>query len=377
VSSIYIHIPFCERKCNYCDFYSIENHEGVQSFLAALTSEIDLSSRYFSEEPVETIYIGGGTPSILDPEDVRKILKSVSGIGDVKPDAEVTIEVNPGTIDEQKLESYRAMGINRLSIGVQSFYQDDLRFLSRIHSVNQGEDAIRMARRCGFENISIDLIYSLPTQTVSKWKHILKRAIEFELQHISAYSLIVEAGTPLKEMIDSNIISPVPDDIEAAMYELTMGCLADAGYEQYEVSNYAKAGYKSRHNSNYWNHSNYLGFGPSAHSFWKNKRWWNFRDMTSYEKAISGSILPVQESEILETAQLLDESLMLGLRTGKLNLRAIKDRFNVELNEQGKHYIEELAMNGFISLNGSQIELTNSGYLISDAITEKLSTCFV
>ena len=215
---------------------------------------------YSENERFETIFFGGGTPSLLAPEEIADILQHLAKTFTVQPEAEITLETNPGTVDRKKLEGFRRAGINRLSFGVQSFFDEDLKFLTRIHSASQAREAVRFAQEAGFNNISVDLIFALPNQTLSRWEENLRFALELNPQHISAYGLIIERGTPLFRMVDAKIVSPQPVETEAAMYEMTMGYLHAAGFEHYEVSNYAKPGFRSVHNCNYWNHSHYIGF---------------------------------------------------------------------------------------------------------------------
>ncbi|MBI4811220.1 MAG: radical SAM family heme chaperone HemW, partial [Ignavibacteriales bacterium] len=347
MASIYLHIPFCERKCIYCDFYSIENQQLCNNFLNAVHREIDHYIDFTQRDSIETIYIGGGTPSLLTAQDMKKILVHLIQLFSIRSDSEITIEVNPGTVDKEKLTAYLDMGINRLSIGVQSFQQDDLQFLTRIHTVDQAIQTIRSAKEVGFKNISIDLIYAIPNQTLSSWKENIEHAITFEPQHISAYSLIVEENTPLAQMVESKAISPVDLELEAAMYAYTMERLNRAGYDHYEISNYAKPGFQSKHNCNYWNHTNYLGFGPSAHSFWDGKRWWNIADLLSYCEKLSSECTPIAGSETLTIKEMFNEAVMLGLRSGELALREIELKYKIDLAALWNSVLKEMTANGY------------------------------
>lgn len=372
LASIYLHIPFCERKCIYCDFYSIENQQLCNNFLNAVHREIDYYGDFAQRDSIETIYIGGGTPSLLAAQDMKKILVHLIQLFSIRADSEITIEVNPGTVDKEKLTAYLNMGINRLSIGVQSFQQDDLQCLTRIHTVNQAVQTIRSAKEVGFKNISIDLIYAIPNQTLSSWKENLEHAIKFEPQHISAYSLIVEENTPLAQMVKSKAISPVDLELEAAMYAYTMERLNRAGYDHYEISNYAKPGFQSKHNCNYWNHTNYLGFGPSAHSFWDGKRWWNVADLLSYCEKLSSECTPIAGSETLTIKELFNEAVMLGLRSGELTLREIELKYKIDLAALWNSVLKEMTANGYLTIEKDVIRLTDRGFLLCDSITERL-----
>jgi oxygen-independent coproporphyrinogen-3 oxidase len=372
LASVYIHIPFCERKCFYCDFYSVTGSEQIGTFISALRREIELSSDRFANETVETIFFGGGTPSLLTPSQIGTILNEVSRIANVAVDVETTIEVNPGTIDKQKLYGYLAAGINRLSVGVQSFNDDELQFLQRIHSSDEAVRAILNARECGFENLSIDLIYALPNQTPARWRTTLEKTLSFHPHHISAYSLIVEEGTPLASSVSSKEITPLSADEEASLYLLTMDILAEAGYIHYEVSNYAKPGYTCRHNSHYWNHKNYIGFGPSAHSYLNGRRWWNIRDFQDYYVRLSGNKPVIAGEEILTERQLLEETIMLELRTGELNFSHLRQKFSVDLWRQAGPLIRSMVDSNLMLQDEDYLRLTMKGYLLCDEITERL-----
>jgi len=356
----------------------VENLRKVDAFLIALDREISMYSEYAVTEHFETIFFGGGTPSLLSPRQMEKILNRLHSKFAIDSDVEITAEANPGTVDAQKLKDYRALGINRLSIGIQSFDEDDLLFLTRIHSSQQAKECVRTAHRVGFENVNLDLIFALPNQSIEKWQSNLRQAVDLEPQHISAYSLIVERGTPLARMVAAKQISPVPVEQDALMYEWTMEFLAAAGYEHYEVSNFARPGYRSRHNSNYWNHTNYLGFGPSAHSFWASlntgttRRWWNIANLSTYVERISHGIKPVAGEEMLNDDQLLEEAVMLGLRSSGIDCQHLQDRFNAEILRDAHVVIRELFNGELAVVNGVTLRLTDRGYLFCDQICERI-----
>ncbi len=372
MSGLYIHIPFCEHKCIYCDFYSIESLDAKNDFLRALRSEIDMYASSFQDEHFKTIFFGGGTPSLLSPKEIAGVLQHLAETFTVEPDAEITLETNPGTVDQKKLEGFRHAGINRISFGVQSFFDDDLKFLTRIHSADQARRAVRFARDAGFGNINVDLIFALPDQTMSRWEQNLHSALELEPQHISAYSLIVERGTPLYRMVDAKIVSPQPVETEAAMYEMTMEYMRDAGFEHYEVSNYAQPGFRSRHNCMYWDHSHYVGFGPSAHSFVRGKRWWNISNIRTYCNNLEQNRSPVSGSELLSPSQLYDEAVMLGLRSGGIDLHRVRSEYDVDLLSIQKPLIDQLQAEQLVSLEKSILRLTDKGFLLCDEISERL-----
>ncbi|MBI5214184.1 MAG: radical SAM family heme chaperone HemW [Ignavibacteriae bacterium] len=372
MSSIYLHIPFCERKCIYCDFYSIENLKPMLTFVEALQKEISMYKSYSHREKVETIFFGGGTPSLLSDDSLKRIFETLHQNYEINPDAEITLEANPGTVDETKLRSFINVGINRLSFGVQSFHQNELEFLGRIHNSEQAMNSVKSAQDVGFENINIDLIYSLPQQSMKNWEETLEKALALKTQHISAYSLIVEPNTPLHRMVELKQITPSPTEQEAEMYEFTMKYLQERGFIHYEVSNYARPGFESKHNSNYWNHTNYLGFGPSAHSFWANRRWWNVKNLQLYIERIANETFPTESEETLSNTQLLDEAIMLGLRSNSLDLRTIEQRFGVNLRQVHQAKIQELVASKLAVFKGNKLHLTDNGFLLCDSIAESL-----
>ncbi len=326
-------------------------------------------SEYGRKESFETIFFGGGTPSLLSPAAIAEQLELLHRTFSILPNAEITLETNPGTVDRAKLAGFRAAGINRLSFGVQSFHDDDLRFLTRIHSAEQAKQSIRLARAVGFENMSIDLIFALPNQTLTKWEENLREFVELDIEHVSAYSLIVEKNTPLSRLVAAKQVSPLPLETEAEMYEFTMAYLHGAGFEHYEVSNYAKPGFRSRHNSNYWNHSNYLAFGPSAHSFWINRRWWNVRSIESYCKKISAGEHPIAGEELLTPEQSLDETIMLGLRGEGIHLDRLKMQHGVDLVASDLRTINDLVSEHLLLHDPPFLRLTDRGYLLCDEIS--------
>lgn len=350
----------------------------MEQFVQCLIREIRMYAGYAEREKVETIYFGGGTPSLLSSKMLGNILDVLHAIFKINSDAEITLEANPGTVDCVKLQEFRSLGINRLSIGVQSFHQDELAFLGRIHSVEEAKQCIWWAQQAGFENISIDLIFALPQQNIERWKQTLRYSIEFGLKHISAYSLIVEQGTPLDRMVKAKLITPLPTEREAKMYEMTMAILQESGYEHYEVSNYAKPGFYSRHNSNYWNHSNYIGFGPSAHSFWsatpigENRRWWNVANLETYIEKLSQGQFPVAGEEQLNNRQLVDEFVMLGLRSRGIHIQSIKEKVGVDLFMRMCGFINQLVEEGLAIIEDSTFRLTDKGFLLCDAICERI-----
>lgn len=376
--SLYIHIPFCEKKCLYCDFYSIENQSPMEDFLSALHGEIDLYGSFGEGSTFQTVFFGGGTPSLLTPRQLESILSHLRAVFRIDYEAEVTVETNPGTVTREKLQAYRSLGVNRLSIGIQSFHDDELRFLSRIHNAHQSVQCVDFARQAGFGNIGIDLIFSLPGQSPALWQDNLTRSIALQPEHISAYSLIVEDNTPLARLVASKQVSPNPLDEEAALYELTMDVLIERGYEHYEVSNYAMPGFRSRHNYNYWNHENYLGFGPSAHSFWKQegtlsgRRWWNSASVSAYCRKLFDRKPPLGSQEFVKAKELMNERVFLGLRSDGLDLSELEKKYHVPWSDSQREVIQHLINEKYAALEDHRLRLTSKGYLVCDEISERL-----
>ncbi len=271
------------------------------------------------------------------------------------------------------LSEYRRLGINRISIGIQSFDDEELKFLSRIHSSRECYEAFYDSREAGFSNISIDLLYALPKQKLTAWRNTLEKGNALMPEHISAYNLTIEDETPLGQLVRSKIVSPLPEEDETSFSTYTMEFLREKGYLHYEVSNYAKPGYQSRHNMNYWRHVQYLGFGPSAHSFWGKKRWWNVSDVREYVGYLRDKRLPIEDSEELSSRQLLDEMIMLGLRTGSLDLSRADDAGGENMIEKAQSYLEELSLQKLIVQENNVLHLTDRGFLYCDEIAKRLS----
>ncbi len=378
MASLYLHIPFCEHKCIYCDFYSIAPHEGggdqnalIGRFLGALRREIDLrGTAPFTGADYTTVYFGGGTPSLLPPEAVGEILGRLREKYRIRPDAEITLEVNPGTVDGESLAGYRRAGINRVSIGIQSFHEDDLSFLTRIHTAEQAKACVRLAREAGIGNVSLDLIFALPGQTPERWRGNLEEAMALAPSHISCYSLIVEPDTPLFRMVQAKQVQPVDAERDAELYEFTIDFLARHGYAQYEVSNFALPGFESQHNSRYWDHTDYLGFGPSAHSFWSDRRWWNIANLQTYVDRLGRGEPPTAGEESLNRDQLMEESIFLGLRSSGIDLERFRRRFERDLQRDFAGVIDRLVADGLATVDRAQLRLTRKGYLVCDEICQ-------
>lgn len=378
MASLYLHIPFCEHKCIYCDFYSIENMSSMDHFLAALEIEIVRRAEMVSsQESIETIFFGGGTPSLLSARQFEKIFSLIHKHFRIQSDAEITCESNPGTVELNKLNEFRSVGFNRVSFGIQSFHDDDLKFLTRIHSAEEAERAVESAYRAGFENVSCDLIFALPNQTPSRWNENLRRAIALQPKHISAYALIVEDQTPLATMVKNKLVAPLPDEEDAELYEITIDTLRSNGYEQYEVSNFAKPGFLSRHNFNYWNHANYVGLGPSAHSFWKDsattgKRWWNVRSIQSYCEMLNRGEFPVVGGEEIDHDKFFNEEIFLGLRSTGIDLKKLRGSYGEDPLVKHNALLQSYEQEGLLLQTNEKIVLTAKGYAVCDEIAGAL-----
>ena len=318
MAGLYIHIPFCKRRCYYCDFFSTTLLERREEYVEALLAEIKARKRE-AHEPIRTIYIGGGTPSTLDPMDILHLLKAI-GTRDAE---EITMEINPGDATQDYLYMLRRIGINRLSIGIQSFKDQLLETLGRRHNAMQAIDAVHMAQKAGFDNISIDLMYALPGQTMTMWEADIEMALHLGVQHISSYGLMYEPGTPFTIMRDRGELKPVDEQTELKMYDYLCKRIRQEGFALYEISNFAQPGYESKHNSSYWNGTQYIGIGAGAHSYLiqpdengqiQHVRSWNPDDLDAYISGIMAHNLQ-RESETLSRTDLYNEKIMLGLRT--------------------------------------------------------------
>ena len=343
-------------------------------FVEALCSEIAQRATQFSDSqiPAETIFIGGGTPSLLKPEYLDRIFSELGKWFDLSRVKETTIECNPGTITLPNLIDYRRIGINRLSIGVQSFVKEELEFLQRIHTPGEAEESIRLARHAGFDNISIDLIFSIPGQTAASLDYTLKKAIGLKPEHISAYSLIYEPETPLYDEFTAGRISKTDDDTDSELYSHIINTLLSNGYSQYEISNFSLNGRKCLHNLKYWKCEEYFGFGPSAHGYLNGERYWNHKNMNEYFKSINDNKLPTKGSEILSRKDMIVERIYLGLRAEGIDTREINNEFGIDLTVLLSGMLKEYEKEGFLKVTPELISLTGKGYAVCDGIAAKI-----
>ncbi len=376
MAGLYVHIPFCKRRCLYCDFFSTTLLERREEYVQAVLQEIN-NRREEAGEPIRTIYIGGGTPSMLTAEQIRTILAAI-GTKDAK---EITMETNPGDLTSEYLHAIRRAGINRLSIGIQSFKDELLQLIGRRHTATQAINAVHMAQEAGFDNISIDLMYALPTQTMTLWEEDIESALRMNIQHISCYGLMYEDGTALSHMRDTGDIEPIDEDTENKMYDVLCCRLKQAGFTHYEVSNFALPGYEAKHNSSYWNGTPYVGIGAGAHSYVGHTRSWNPNEIDAYINGIKQSNL-VRESEQLSDTDLYNEHIMLGLRTCQgiyVDKTPIKPRQNPDPLTSGLRddngTIARLCGEGLLRLTEDRrIVATQKGLHVLNSIITELMT---
>ena len=368
MAGIYIHIPFCKKLCFYCDFYHIVSVKDSSSFIDALLKETSQRKDYLKNETVTTIYFGGGTPSVFSIEEIGRILTNINKNFTISNDCEITIELNPDDVTPEYLRSLKSLNINRISLGIQSWHDPDLRMLNRRHDSAQAALALTNTLGAGFDNVTIDLIYGIPGMTVKDWESNLDFSFTFDIKHLSAYHLTIEQGTVFGKMLQKGDIAEIDENDSAAQFNTLIEKAENAGFVQYEISNFGKPGFFSKHNSNYWKQVNYLGLGPSAHSFNGYSRQWNVRDLKGYINAVNKGKIYF-ESEDLDTKTRFNEYIMTSLRTmWGIDLEYVETTFEKEgydyvLNLSGKY-----RNYGLMKLEKNSLVLTNQGKLISDNI---------
>ena len=377
LAGLYLHIPFCKQRCVYCDFYFVTATSHLTAFTRRLKQELSHWGTIFGPDyPIETIYFGGGTPSLLPVTAVAEILHEIDTVFDTSAVRECSFEINPDDVDLAYLSALRKTGINRLSIGIQSFAAADLQWMNRAHSAAQAQNIVSTAREAGFQNFSADLIFGLPHQDNKTWAHNLSRMIALDIPHLSTYGLTVEPGTPLHKQVAKGVQSLLDENDFAARYEYTMHFMRDAGYTHYEVSSFAKPGFRSGHNQLYWQHTNYLGVGPSAHAFWQSpdkpaQRWGIVRNLKQYLAWSGEGPPPLAFKEDVTAEELAGEYVMLRLRTRDgLALNQLATRYNATLPLP---LLNQLVNAGLARLAENEVlSLTDSGLLICDTITTQL-----
>lgn len=372
MSGLYIHVPFCEKRCLYCDFYSNTDSRYKASYLEALIQEMEMRKGYLQDEPLETIYLGGGTPSQLSVAELERIFEAIYRNFRTTGEMEITLEANPDDMTPGYVEALQSLPVNRISMGVQSFDKADLKFLNRRHDKAEAVRAVALCQKHHLYNISIDLIYGLPEQTAGKWEKNLTEALRLDIPHISAYHIIYEEGTPLYRLLQSGEIHPVDEDTSLTLFSILIDRLAGAGFEQYEISNFARPGYYSRHNSSYWQGKRYLGLGPSAHSYDGTEREWNVSSLAAWLKGIRQGV-PALEKEPLDLNTRYNDYIITRLRTKwGIDLSEVSALFGPEkLNyclKMAKRH-EEL---GLLLQKDNNIALTRKGIFVSDSIMSDL-----
>lgn len=369
IDALYIHIPFCLRKCNYCDFVSFPRSGREELFAAypgLLEQELELWRREADLTRISTVYFGGGTPSLLEPAAVGRLLGRLPAV------RECTLEANPETVDLPRLAAFRQAGIDRLSLGVQSFDAELLRAMGRGHDGEQAARAVSLARQAGFDNISLDLIYGLPGQTVAQWRDSLERAAELSPEHISLYGLTIHENTPWGEALAAGRLEAPDDDLAADMLELALDFLPEQGFVQYEIANFARPGRESRHNCAYWQRDNYLGLGPAAASCLNDRRFANTPDPDRYAAAVRAGRHPIAEDETYAMEQVLGEAMFLGLRLTKgVDVSEYEQRYGVSPLRRFRHELKRLQKQGLIEYDDANIRLTKKGLLLGNLVFEQ------
>ena len=370
-AGIYLHIPFCKTKCIYCDFYSVTKREdSISKFIDCLVKEIKLNKNKLQNYDFDTIFFGGGTPSVLTESQLEKILNALHKYYKLNQNVEITLECNPGEINFQKLKGFRNLGINRLSIGFQSFSDNTLKFLGRLHNAEQSILTYKDARKAGFDNINIDLIYDIPKQKLKDWKNDLFLGTSLEPEHISAYSLTVEKNTALYSMVKNKKVHMPSEAMDKKMFLSTIDYLENKNYKHYEISNFCKQEKECKHNLHYWKLNPYLAFGPGAHGFDGKKRWWNKKSIDYYIESLEKNILPIQSEETLSNKNSFNENIMNGLRLIEgLNT----DKIDLLISQNFDDYIENIQKKWpYLKHKNQRLMLNKKGLLFADEIIADL-----
>ena len=368
MAGIYIHIPFCKRRCIYCDFFSTTASEKKNEYIKALCKEIKSRENYLGNETIDTIYLGGGTPSQLEKQDFVNIFNTIYENYKVNPEAEITIEANPDDLTEEYVKMLSTLPFNRLSMGIQTFNDDILALLKRRHNAQQAIDAFRRCRNAGFLNISIDLMYGLPGESMETWNRDLETAISLAPEHISAYHLIYEEETILYRLREENKITEADEDFSNALFETLISRLKENGYVHYEISNFCRPGMHSRHNSSYWTGIKYLGCGPSAHSYDGHSRQWNISSLEKYIDGINNG-LNISEIEELDLYTRYNDFVITTIRTAwGMPLERLKTEFGDELYDYCLKMAKPHISQGTLEINNNTLKLTQNGIFISDGI---------
>jgi len=369
---IYIHVPFCRQACRYCDFFFTVSLKYREDYCQALLIELGNRKGELGGHMVNTVYLGGGTPSVLSVDQLRDLFTEVFKSYEIAEDAEITVEANPDDLTEERLQALRECGVNRLSIGIQSFKEEDLKLMRRSHSVEQAMRCIELSHEAGFRNITMDLIYGIPGQNLRNWEKNVLLAMKLPIQHLSAYHLSYEPGTVFSHWKKKGRIKEIPEELSIEQYHLLRKITSEHGFEHYEISNFAKEGYRSRHNSSYWDGSNYLGFGPSAHSYNGRERRWNISSLQKYTEGskTGGRIF---EHEVLSRRDRFHDYLITSLRTSDgLGKNSIRDSFGEDFLLNLEKKLKPLSDQGEMIMDGDRIRMSPGGWLKSDHLIREL-----
>ena len=372
MAGIYIHIPFCKRRCIYCDFFSTTQSEKKSAYVRALCRELEMRRDYVGGEEIETIYLGGGTPSQLTEEELKAIFASIYHIYKVREDAEITLEANPDDLTPEYVAMLRQLPVNRISMGIQTFQEETLMLLHRRHTATQAIEAFRRCREAGFQNISIDLMYGLPGETLETWKEDLRQAINLRPEHISAYHLIYEEDTALWKLREQHQVEEADEDLSVSLFETLIDRLTEAGYQHYEISNFSLSDLHSRHNSSYWTGKKYLGCGPSAHSFNGVSRQWNVASLEGYIKGVEEGVLDYEVEE-LDLYTRYNDYVLTSIRTcWGMSLSKLRSEFGEELYRYCMRMAKPHEDQGVLENREGVLRLTRKGIFVSDGIMSDL-----
>ena len=372
MAGIYIHIPFCKTFCNYCDFYSITSQDSREDFINAIIKEAELQAGYTADEEIKTIYFGGGTPSLLLPEEAGSILKALRSTFKISTDPEITIEINPDDVYPGLFSALARLGFNRVSLGVQSWSDRTLKFLGRRHNARQSRTALELAAAEGISNISADIIYGIPGETPQEFRNDLETMFTFPIKHLSAYHLTIEEGTRFGKMKALGKLTETDEETSISMFSILTSECAKRGFIHYEISNFALEGYISLHNSSYWKQASYLGLGPSAHSFNGHSRQWNLSNVKKYISSVNKGMVPF-EIEELDTRTMFNEYVMTSLRTmWGIDLDFVEKRFDREMADYLVNVSDKFVRYGLVINNKKTLVLTDQGKMISDNIISQL-----
>ena len=372
MAGLYIHIPFCKQRCTYCDFHTIIAPKQMPDLVESLMREMHLRKDYLKNERIETIYFGGGTPSLLTPTMFQQIFSTIYELFSVDENAEITFEANPDDINPDYLKDSSALPFNRISMGIQSFDDVDLKAVNRRHTASQAIEAVKNAQNAGFNNISIDLIYGLPNQTLTSWQKQIEQALSLNVQHISVYGLTFEKGTKLWRQRENAELEAIDDDTMNDMYDLLLKTMDENGFEAYEISNFAKPGFRSRHNSAYWKLNPYLGIGPSAHSYDGDSRQWNVSSNTKYIRAIRDN-KEYFEREILTTNENYNDYVMISLRTREgADLDFIENTYGVSYLNNCLQSADKYILNEMLIVDGNYLKFSKKGIQLSNIVISDL-----